>query len=240
MKRLVLIGTGTGVGKTYVGAALVSAWRARGHAAWGLKPIESGLAPGAAVRSDAELLRAGEERVVAGHYRALPEALSPHLAAARAGQTLSLAEAADWVREAEARLCALHDNAPHAMSLIETAGGAFTPLSANATCADLAEALRPAQVLLVAPDALGVLHDVTATLLALSGLGCGVDIVLLTGARAVDDSTGTNAAELERVVFPRLGRAAPSERRVFVLPAGSSDVTPLLDAWSSRSRPASR
>jgi len=234
VKRLVLLGTGTGVGKTYVGATLVSAWRARGSAAWGLKPIESGIAPGAAA-SDAELLRAGDARLVSGHYRALPEALSPHLAAAHAGQTLSIAEAADWVREAETRQCALHDNAPHAMSLIETAGGAFTPLSASATCADLAEALRPAQVLLVAPDALGVLHDVTATLLALRGLGCGVDFVLLSGARAVDDSTGTNAAELERVVFPRLGPAAPSERRVFVLPAGSRDVTALLDVWSSRS-----
>jgi dethiobiotin synthetase len=233
VKRLVLIGTGTGVGKTYVGAALVRSWRGRGRVAWGLKPIESGLEPGTLVASDADLLRAREAAHAPSHYRALPEALSPHLAAARAGQTLSIAEAADWVRETEARLDAIHDNAPHAMSLVETAGGAFTPLSATATCVDLVEALRPAHVLLVAPDALGVLHDVTSTLLALSGLGCRVDFVLLSGARAVDDSTGTNAAELERVVFPRLGPAAPRERRVFLLPAGSSDVTPLLDAWSA-------
>jgi dethiobiotin synthetase len=137
------------------------------------------------------------------------------------------------VLQAEARLSAMHDNTPHAMSLIETAGGAFTPLSATATCADLARALEPARVLLVAPDALGVLHDVSATLLGLHSVGCQVDFVLLSGARGRDDSTGTNAGELERVVFPRLGPAAPSERRVFVLPAGSTDVGALLEAWSS-------
>ncbi len=63
MKRLVLLGTGTGVGKTYVGAQLVRAWRERGHPAWGLKPIESGVAAGSEASSDASQLRGVGARI---------------------------------------------------------------------------------------------------------------------------------------------------------------------------------
>ncbi len=52
----------------------------------------------------------------------------------------------------------------------------------------------------------------------------GVDLVVLSGARPRDDSTGTNALELEQVVFPWLGLAAPTIRQVFSLPADSRDV----------------
>jgi len=233
MKRIVLLGTGTAVGKTYVGCELVRGWRARGYPAWGLKPIESGVVAGQESSSDAEQLRAGGALTPAGlHFRALPAAVSPHLAARRSDENVPLEGAVAWVNGCEAHLCALHDNAPHAMSLIETAGGAFTPLSSGATCADLAQALAPARVVLVAPDCLGVLHDVSATLLALGTLGCTVDLVVLSGARPTDESTGTNAAELEQVVFPRLGAAAPRLGRVFSVAAGARDVGLLLDAWA--------
>jgi dethiobiotin synthetase len=233
MRRLVLLGTGTGVGKTYVGTQLVAGWRERGHPAWGLKPIESGVAGGGANVSDAERLRGSGRLNPEGlHFRALAEALSPHLAARLEQTELSLGATVDWVQRSEARLSAMHDNTPLAMSLIETAGGAWTPLAPGATCADLALALEPARIVLVAPDALGVLHDVSATLLSLAAVGCRVDLVVLSGARPVDASTGTNAAELERIVFPRLGRAAPTSQRVFSLPADSDDVGSLLDAWA--------
>lgn len=234
MKRLLVLGTGTGVGKTYVGTELVRAWRAQGHPAWGLKPIESGVVRGDESSSDAERLRAGGASSPLGlHFCALPEPVSPHLAARRGAFDLSLGAAVEWVRHSEQLLAAIHDNALHAMSLVETAGGAWTPLASGATCADFAQALRPARVLLVAPDALGVLHDVSATLLALGTIGCAVDLVVLSGARPVDASTGTNATELEKVVFPRLGSAAPTCRRVFGLGAGSHDVVELLEAWAS-------
>jgi len=42
--RIVVAGTGTGVGKTHVAVALVTAMRGAGQAIVGLKPIESGLA----------------------------------------------------------------------------------------------------------------------------------------------------------------------------------------------------
>jgi dethiobiotin synthetase len=88
--------------------------------------------------------------------------------------------------------------------LVETAGGALTPLAPGITNFDLALALEPAVWILVAPDALGVLHDVSATLEALSARGRSPDVVVLSEAREPDASTGTNAAELRE-----LGIAAP-------------------------------
>ena len=61
----------------------------------------------------------------------------------------------------------------------------------------LARALDPAIWLLVGADALGVLHDVTATLGFARALGRPPDHVLLSASRSPDASTGTNAAELE-------------------------------------------
>ena len=79
------------------------------------------------------------------------------------------------------------------ISLVELAGGAFSPLGVGLTNVDLALALEPALWLLVAPDALGVLHDVTATLRALPR---APDAVVLSGSRLRDESTGSNAREL--------------------------------------------
>jgi hypothetical protein len=63
---------------------------------------------------------------------------------------------------------------------------------------------------LVAADALGVIHDVTAALLAAKARGRVPDLVVLSAARAPDASTGSNAAELARLcIVPRpfaLGR----------------------------------
>lgn len=232
---MVLLGTGTGVGKTHLGSLLVRAWRERGHAAWGLKPIESGVDERADEVTDAERLWPAAQRPPGwpSHLRALRDPVSPHLAARREGIELSLDDTVSWVTQSERKLVALHDNAPQALSLIETAGGAFTPLSEAAICADLARALAPAFVVLVAPDALGVLHDVSASLLGLHAVGCPVDAVALSESRPDDASTGTNSRELEENVFSRLDVAAPSLRRVFLVRRSSPDVNPLLDAWST-------
>jgi hypothetical protein len=93
---------------------------------------------------------------------------------------------AAWVAEQERRL------SPR-ITLIESAGGAFSPLATRLTNVDLALALEPALWVLVAPDALGVLHDVTSTLRALPR---PPDAIVLSSARAADASTGSNAAEL--------------------------------------------
>ena len=147
--------------------------------------------------------------------------ISPHLAAARAGTAIELRRILDWIFREEAA----HDATPHVMSqgmtLVESAGGAFSPLSSSATNVDLARALEPATWILVAADALGVLHDVRATLLALERYGRRPDHVILSAARGVDASTGSNAAELSA-----LGIANPS---AVLGPNGSEDLHALAE-----------
>lgn len=181
--RVVMLGTGTDVGKTYVTRRLAEALRPR-TSVLALKPIESGVV--ARTSSDAEWIAEA-----AGHGALLSpwrfaDAVSPHLAARAAGQTLQVAEIVAWT-VAQERTHASH------VTLIETAGGALSPLGPGVTNLELASALEPALWILVAPDALGVLHDVSATLRCLPRTP---DAVVLCAARPADASTGTNAREL--------------------------------------------
>jgi dethiobiotin synthetase len=135
-----------------------------------------------------------------------PRAVSPHLEAARLRQPIRLARVAAWVRAQErgaARSAhtshALHDTA---CTLIESAGAVFSPLGARSTNLDLARTLGPALWIVVAPDALGVLHDVRATWTALGAFGRLPDHLILNASRQPDASTGTNARELPRVGLP--------------------------------------
>ncbi len=68
---------------------------------------------------------------------------------------------------------------------------------------DLAGALEPCIRVLVAPDALGVLHDVFTTVRTMESNGHATDFLVLSESRTSDASTGTNAAELARLGLPR-------------------------------------
>lgn len=199
--RVILLGTGTDVGKTYVTACLARGLAER-CSVLALKPIESGVVAGG--QGDAEAIAAA-----AGHaprhsrWRFAPP-VSPHLAARAAGVSIEAAEVASWVHEQE-RL------GPRDVTLVETAGGAFSPLAVGVTNVDLAVACGPALWLLIAPDALGVLHDVTATLRSLPR---PPDAVLLSRARPADASTGTNAAELEGLGIAQVLEVVPHGAKV--------------------------
>jgi dethiobiotin synthetase len=184
--RIVILGTGTNVGKTYVTACVARSLR-RVTSVLALKPIESGASPEQLGDAGAIALAAGHEAKLSP-WR-LRRAVSPHLAARDEGIDLHSARTAEWVRLQQ-------EATPARVALVETAGGAFSPLGVGDTNVELALALEPALWLLVAPDALGVLHDVTSTLRALPRLP---DAVVLSTARAADESTGTNAAELSRL-----------------------------------------
>lgn len=191
--RLVVVsGTGTEIGKTHVSAALLLAWRAARPSAriLGLKPVESGVEPGE-MGADGRTL----EQASTFHVKRFPSpylltrAVSPHLAARAEGVTVELTPIVEQVQAARAEVDLL---------LVELAGGLFSPLSASLLNLDAAAALGPLHHVLVAPDRLGVLHDVAATLRAAraaSPTSIPTAIVLVTPA-VPDTSTGTNAAEL--------------------------------------------
>lgn len=248
--RILVLGTGTEIGKTFISTRALGALAARGARALGVKPVESGLAELRPGEADYERLGA------AGIFTAfpcygLPEPLSPHLAARRAGRALELSEILEWTQGLE------RARAPE-VTWVETAGGAFSPLSETMVNADLIRALEPSLVVLVAPDRLGVLHDVRAALSALEEFTPGhagsfearrappvsspreaehpegsagetrgsragakrtpVHVVLLSASRP-DSSTGTNRAELERVVLPRFTAPDGAPIELLVAPA---------------------
>lgn len=212
-QRIVVVGTGTGIGKTWLSCHLIRALRSRGLHALGLKPIESGVTP-LSTTDGGELARASfDDPILAlalehsAPYR-LVEPISPHLAARRAAIAINLEVPLIYVQTQES----VHGRLD--VCVIETAGGLFSPLAPGITNWDLARIFEPARWLLVAPDALGVLHDVTATLRATKSLGRTPDAIALCRSRPADASTGTNADEIERLgiaarpcVFPDDGSA---------------------------------
>jgi dethiobiotin synthetase len=197
MKLVVILGTGTDVGKTYATAALAQAvaYAAPRLPLLALKPIESGVTD--PDRTDGARLAALCRHVVpAPAPYQFADAVSPHLAAQRAGVHVQLERVVDYV---------CHQAAGPGLCLVETAGGAFSPVAPGVTNADLANALGADLWLLVAPDALGVLHDTTTTLLALGLRHRAPDEFLLSEARPRDASTGTNAASLRELgIVPRV------------------------------------
>jgi len=226
--RIALVGTGTGVGKTHVACALLSCWSRRA-AAVGLKPVETGISPrGQARTAGVSSGASDQERLIwaarmfhvkqRGHDKRQPNAteaplrslyafadpISPHLAARQAGVRIDLGVIERWVRA--------HASA---VTIIETAGGLFSPLGYGATNLELAQTLRADAVILVALDRLGVLHELTTTLaLAAARGGPPLGLVLSTPAKK-DASTGRNATEIEALgiahpiaVFPRASHQA--------------------------------
>jgi dethiobiotin synthetase len=183
--RIVVVGTGTGIGKTSAGESLLKALAGLHVPATGLKPVESGI--GHAVTDSGRLAGASSMPPRSPPPYAFEDAVSPHLAARRVGSTITLARIVQWV-----------DTHSDRALLIETAGALLSPLGVGLTNLHLARALRPDVLVLVAPDRLGVLHEVSSALLALRAVAeeLPVPIVMLQPPVEADSSTGTNAAEL--------------------------------------------
>jgi dethiobiotin synthetase len=166
-------GTGTDVGKTYVTAALV---RRANAGAW--KPIVSGPS------DDPTRIRA-----VAPPLYVFDPPISPHLAARQAGVELDVGRIAKRALELAAQ---------YTHFFVESAGGLFSPLDDRTTNHDLARALAGA-MLLVAPNRIGVLHDIGATVRA-----AGIKpVIALSDVEHPDPSSATNAAEIQRLGLAR-------------------------------------
>ena len=145
-RRLIVTGTDTGVGKTVLAAALVSALQG---AYW--KPVQAGLDG----LSDSDVVRrlAGlpPDRVLPEAYR-LTRAVSPHIAAATDGISVDAA-----------RLAAPATDRP---LVIEGAGGLMVPLSPSLLQIDQFAAWE-APIILCARTTLGTINH---TLLSLEAL----------------------------------------------------------------------
>lgn len=187
MGRLVVVsGVGTGIGKTHLARSLVRAGAGQGLRVAGYKPVESGAVEGQGADAQ-QLLSVSTFHVKPSPLYALALPLSPHLAARRAGISIDLE-----------RIVAAINGALEATDLlvVELAGGLFSPLTDSLDNADLLGRLPRPLSILVAPDRLGVLHEVRASLFAARSLGLNLGFLVLVAPESPDLSTGTNAAEL--------------------------------------------
>ncbi|MDQ1468162.1 MAG: glycine C-acetyltransferase [Actinomycetota bacterium] len=168
MTIVVVAGTGTGVGKTWVTATLATALLHRGIAVAARKPVQS-FAPDDDTPTDADALAqaTGEELyAVCPRHRWLPRAMAPPMAAE------ALGTAAFTVAELTSEI--LRGVPRDSIVLVESAGGVRSPLAADGDTVSLADALQASLVILVADAELG-----TINLVRLSAAALGPDRVVV-------------------------------------------------------------
>lgn len=149
-KRIVVSGTRTEVGKTWVAVALARALISSGENVSVRKPVQS-FEPG--TTTDAELLaHATSEKPydVCPEHRWYPRALAPPMAAEALGlPPFSLGELIDELDLPRRGIC-----------LVEGIGGPRSPLADDADTVALAESLEADRIVLVSDPGLGALNDV--------------------------------------------------------------------------------
>jgi len=197
MKGAFITATGTGVGKTWLAAALATACVQRGKRVAAIKPIETGVDPDPI---DAlELARACNQEGLAyaeGLYRA-KEPLAPYAIEKLGGPAVgSLRVLSKRVRE-------LGADADY--TIVEGVGGVLVPLDRDHTIADLAAQLD-LQTVLVARNALGVLSYTLTAVEALRKRSVSVRAIVLNHVdrNQRDDLSRRSNADVLADYLPRL------------------------------------
>ncbi len=198
---LVVTGTGTGVGKTIVTAAVAALAADRGSSVAVVKPAQTGL-------RDDEPGDLDDVRRLSGvtdlhELIRYPDPLSPAAAARRAGmRTLDLREVAQAVSElAETRR----------LVLVEGAGGLLVRFDEDGwTLADLAVALD-APAVVVTSAGLGALNATALTLEAMAHRGVDLaGLVIGDWPQQPDLASRSNVQDFEMLAARPLGGALPS------------------------------
>lgn len=233
-KAFFVTGTDTGVGKTTVSCALLAAARARGLSTLALKPLASGCEKTEQGLRNEDALALMAEMSEPLLYEevnpvALPEPLSPHLAAAAAGRRLSIQQLAGFCRGGLMRRADF--------KLVEGAGGWRVPLNERELLSGLPRELN-LPVVLVVGLRLGCLNHAILTAEAI--LRDGVRIAGWVGNTLDPDMAAQqeNIDTLTRLFSPPcLGilpwdpAATASSRAAFL------DLSPLLPAPAAATTP---
>ncbi len=190
MQGVFITGTDTGVGKTRIGVLLAKALYKKNIRVIPRKPVESGCKTitGALIPADALALKQaagyeGELRDVCPYRFAQP--VSPVRAAHLSNSQLTTEQLVKACRHGD----------ENGLTLVEGAGGLYSPLSDDGLNADLAMALK-LPVLLVAEDKLGVLNQVLLNIEALDMCGLGLVGIVLNNLDNNRDRHMDNAADL--------------------------------------------
>lgn len=183
-----VLGTGTGVGKTFVSARIASAWAMRGPVCY-RKPFQTGV--DRADHPEADASRVGGPGIAAESHVLLREPLAPLAAAQREGRILDLDAAAQWcLRPADGRV------------LLEGVGGLMVPLAPRVHfLAWATESKLPC--VLVALGGLGTLNHTLLSAEALMLRGWRIEAVLLNpGADGTAPEVAEANAEVLRGFLP--------------------------------------
>jgi dethiobiotin synthetase len=213
-------GSDTGVGKTFVAAALASALRGAGVGVGVMKPVATGCrGSGRRLRSDDADRLIGAARSSDGYEEVCPcryaPPLGPSVAARLAGRPIRLGRLVlAWERLSRR----------HRFTVVEGIGGLAVPLSGSADVADLAVRLR-LPVIVVAADRLGVLNHTRLTAAYAESRGLTVLGAVLNSPvrvpRGRDRSVDTNADELARQgirVLARVPHCSPQAAAALLAP----------------------
>lgn len=220
---LIVSGTGTGVGKTVVTAAIAARAAAVGLHVAVIKLCQTGVA--AADLGDLDIVEQLTGLTALHEFARYPEPLSPDAAARLAGLPgLALHDAAAQIRAIAAN-CDL--------VLIEGAGGLLVEYNSDReTLADLARELNTPLVMVVRPD-LGTLNHTALTLEVMAARGLKLAGVVIGSWPAQPDlACRTNLSDLETLARSPLAGAleqgSGSLTRSEFLGAATAGLAPLL------------
>ena len=179
---MLVTGTGTGTGKTWVGAQVLAALRAAGSPVAARKPVQS-FEPGTETTdADVLALATGERPVdVCPEHRWYEVPMAPPMAAEILGRPEFGVE--DLVTE-------LRWPEDVRYGLVEGVGGPRSPLASTGDTVALARALEPDTVVLVASPELGTIN---AVLLAVAALDHREPVVFLNRYRDENPLHARNA-----------------------------------------------
>jgi len=171
-RLVVVVGTGTEVGKTWMSVRLLEHWRAVGASVAARKPAQSFSAEDTSP-TDADLLGAASGEppdTVCPPPRWYPLAMAPPMAAARLGRPVP--------RLGELLAEIVWPQPPVDVGLVETAGGLRSPQAVDGDALDLVSALAPSLVVAVADAGLGTIHAVRLVTSAMAGVDVPYVVVL--------------------------------------------------------------
>jgi dethiobiotin synthetase len=155
-----ITGTGTDVGKTFVGASLIRHLRQMGRSVDAIKPVVSGFDPDQPAASDPGILLQALgfpvtlqniERISPWRFRA---AISPDLAARREGRRIDVDDVVAFCKSA------IEDR--REILLVEGVGGIMVPLDGQRTILDVMMALQLPLILVVGSYLGTISHTLTA------------------------------------------------------------------------------
>ncbi|HEU4828209.1 MAG TPA: dethiobiotin synthase [Gemmatimonadales bacterium] len=193
---IVITGTDSGAGKTWVAAALARALGALGARVVAIKAVDIGCRDDRRETEDGVVLaKATGQKAPTEALLRFREFLTPVLAAEHEGRTIDFDELLMKVEDA---------GADADVVLLEGNGGLLTPITWDWCIVDVAQALE-ARMLVVGSDRMGIVNQALLTLGTIELASVPVTHLVLTPPQAPDLSTGSNAAAIARLAgFPRI------------------------------------